>query len=283
MQFWQIRIENTNRCGYRCLMCPREKLTRPMGVMPFSDFSFVLKKLDFPFEGYLHLHGYGEPLLDEFLLEKVKMSRKKWPTAKILFYTTLGVEVKEALFSRLVKAGLSSIYISCYGFDPKSYSVIHGVDRFALFWKNLQTLSFVKKASSGFRIFMILPGPEMTSTFGLEQKGKADFLKKVEELGVELIGVTALHNYGDGRSYNQESKKPCARILPQTILQITWDLKVIPCCFDYNAQMVLGDLRTQSLKEIFESEPYEDLLKAHLFSDFSAYPVCQKCEGYPLG
>ena len=37
-----IRIETTNACGYRCVFCPREKMTRKIGSMSENDFSLVL-------------------------------------------------------------------------------------------------------------------------------------------------------------------------------------------------------------------------------------------------
>ena len=54
--------------------------------------------------------------------------------------------------------------------------------------------------------------------------------------------------------------------------------KVVPCCFDYNADIVFGDLRTQSIKEIYESEEYRNFLDAHRKGDLDAYPLCKNCD-----
>ena len=78
--FEQIRIENTNRCGYKCVMCPRDKHTRKQGLMPTKDFELVLDHIG-SFEGELHLHGFGEALLDKNLPDKVRLAKKKMPKA----------------------------------------------------------------------------------------------------------------------------------------------------------------------------------------------------------
>jgi len=51
--FKQIRIENTNLCAYKCIMCPREKLTRASGIMPLEDLAQVLDRIG---PGALEIH-----------------------------------------------------------------------------------------------------------------------------------------------------------------------------------------------------------------------------------
>lgn len=278
MNFKQIRIENTNACPCKCLICPREKMTRRVGTMSLEDFSLVLKRLDFSYEQILHLHGYGEPLLDPYLIQKVQMSRRQWPRAEIQFYSTLGVPVEKDFFSKIINAGVSTIYVSCYGWDEKSYRAFHGVDHFSQVLENLRHLCEAKKLCGNLMVLLWFSGKEMMDACLVQEKKRALFLRKLQEMGIDGIAEQELHNFGDGRTYHRDVQRRCFRLLPIEILQITWDLKVIPCCFDYNAQMPLGDMRLQTLKEIFDGRPYEDLLRAHFFSDFQQYPICQKCD-----
>jgi radical SAM protein with 4Fe4S-binding SPASM domain len=39
---------------------------------------------------------------------------------------------------------------------------------------------------------------------------------------------------------------------------ITWDGRVVPCCFDKDAHYVLGDLRKQSFREIWNGDAYDE-------------------------
>jgi len=54
--------------------------------------------------------------------------------------------------------------------------------------------------------------------------------------------------------------------------------KVIPCCLDFNASIVLGDLKKQSFHEIFSSDNYSKFINAHITNKLDNYPICQNCE-----
>ena len=56
---------------------------------------------------------------------------------------------------------------------------------------------------------------------------------------------------------------------------ILWDGKVVPCCMDYNAKMVLGDANKQHLKEIWES--YEWMREKHRQEKWGEIPICKTC------
>jgi radical SAM protein with 4Fe4S-binding SPASM domain len=63
---------------------------------------------------------------------------------------------------------------------------------------------------------------------------------------------------------------------------ITWDGRVVPCCFDKDAHHVLGDLRTQSFREVWNSAPYNDFRRS-LFTSRSSIEMCRNCsEGSPV-
>ena len=85
----EVRIENTNHCGYKCFFCPREELSRAKGYMSLSDLDLVLDRVD-DHRGQVDLHGFGEPLLDTLLPEKVRKVSSKWPEAKTRIISTLG-------------------------------------------------------------------------------------------------------------------------------------------------------------------------------------------------
>ena len=137
--FKQIRIENTNRCGYRCVMCPRDKHTRKQGVMSLEDFALVLSRIGL-FEGEVHLHGFGESLLDRALPAKVRLCKEKMPKALVGNYTTLGVPHPDSYFFDLIDSGIDVLLVSCYGYTRETYQAIHRRDAFEVVKKTLKPL-----------------------------------------------------------------------------------------------------------------------------------------------
>ncbi|MBN2478868.1 MAG: SPASM domain-containing protein [Parachlamydiales bacterium] len=280
--FKEVRIENTNACHYKCIMCPREKLMRKIGIMKNEDFLLVMKRLK-GFEGVFHLHGFGEPLLDRGLLEKVKLAKKYYPGSKSAIITTLGVKIENDYFEKLIKSGLDTLTVSIYGFTKKNYQQVHKFDGLNLVKKNLLKLSNAMKNKKGdFHANIKIPGPTNYPLITDENlEGIKSFIDWCENTGFKIKTWPYVHNYGIGRSYNlDQNKKVCPVIdgARKQILNITWDLNVVPCHFDFNSSIKIGNLRDKNLEEIFKSEKYFDFVLAHKTNNFSSFLVCQNCE-----
>ncbi|MCP5119411.1 MAG: radical SAM protein [bacterium] len=281
LRFEEIRIENTNRCGYRCHFCPRELMTRNQGVMPIADLDLVLERVG-RHRGRVDLHGFGEPLLDPNLIAKTALVRARWPEAEPTVYSTLGVEVPDAFFDRLLAAGLAELEVSFYGNSETAYREVHGAPRYSLALANLDRLARAARRRPGFRLVLRdhPTSPEETRP-AADQDSLHAFLKKWEDSGLAVLERRALHNYGNGRRYKPQGAGQSCSVAwgyRKRVLQVTWNLKVIPCCFDFDATVVLGDLRTQTLQQIFDSAVYRDFVTAHLENRLEAYPVCTACE-----
>lgn len=282
--FKEVRIENTNACGYKCVMCPREKQTRQIGYMPIEDLEIVLDRLA-SFSGDFHLHGFGEPLLDRSLTKKIQLVKENFPQAQTCIFSTLGVRLSEERLKDLALSGLDFLNVSLYGFSKDSYAKVHGFAGFELVKSNLLSLSqFIKEEKSRLRVHVKVPSPQVASSLPMVETAEAvSFCNWVESLGLEIAVWETVHNYGDGRAYNEPKQNrlcPVIEGMRRNILHVTWDLRVIPCCYDFNATIPFGNLRDQSLEEIFSSPEYLRFLLAHKTDDLSAYPVCQGCEKY---
>lgn len=286
--FEEIHIENTNSCGYKCRMCPRESQTRQIGFMSLEDFSFVLERIQpvqwiGSHQGVFHLHGFGEPLLDRRLIQKIEVLQKKYPSSSSLIFSTLGVSVKEDYFVKLLEAGLSTMIISLYGFIADDYKKIHGYDGLECVKQNLQSLSRAMQLFPNlFRAIIKIPGHALTSSLPVaEPPEKITFCQWAKELGFNLANWNYVHNYSSGRHYNMPNTErmcPVVNGKRKNILNITWDLNVIPCCYDFNATIQFGNLRQQSLEEIFLGPEYLAFIIAHQSADLAAYRICQNCE-----
>ncbi|MCK7504655.1 MAG: radical SAM protein [Desulfobacterales bacterium] len=106
-----ILIENTNRCNARCVMCPRETLTRKRGFMEFGLFEKIMKELSGASrKPVVHLHGFGEPLLDESLPERIKLA--KACGIKHTYLVTNASLLSPETSRKIIDAGLDTMKIS---------------------------------------------------------------------------------------------------------------------------------------------------------------------------
>lgn len=246
----QIRVENTNICVNECVMCPREKLTRPQGTMSYGNFVKVVNNLEVSYKCQLHFHGFGEPLLDKDLFNKIRYVKKNHRNFFTHFMTSLAI-ADEVACREIVDSGLDLLGVSCYGTNKEEYEKIFRRDSYQKVQDNISYLKgYIRKTGSGMQL-------------------------RVSDTCLDLA------NFSDGRAYNKPAgDKICPFItgLRRRVLQITWEGYIIPCCFDYDATITFGNIFQNSLKEIFKSAAYREFRKAHREKNHRQYRVCNSCE-----
>ena len=263
----QIRLENTNACNAHCTMCPRELLSRPKGFMDRDLFERILGQLDGREIKKFTIQGYGEPLLDKNFCHFIRRVKQELdcPT----FTVSNGSVITPEFAKEMVASGLDKIKISFYGTNKEEYEAIHRPLNYEKTVRGIEALIEAKQAA---RSKMIIR---------LQYIGKWwKFPRFAWQWGTRVrIGYNTFHNYGDGRDFNKtEGKaKPCP-ILNEPIFQILWTGEVVPCCYDFDGKMILGDLREQTIEEIWEGERYQAIREAHVTGDFREWPVCVTCD-----
>jgi hypothetical protein len=60
-------------------------------------------------------------------------------------------------------------------------------------------------------------------------------------------------------------------------VQINWKGIVVPCCYDYNEDIPLGNVAMQTVEEVVRGRPYEALRDSHR-DDFTKVPYCDQCD-----
>ncbi len=270
-----MRFEITTKCNYNCVICPRDRLTRKIETMSFDLFKKLLDKILSETTQYdtLTFPGMGEPLLDETLDKKIEYAKKR--NIKDILILTNGSLLNVKRFKELENLGVSSIRVSFYGNEPDSYSRVHGVNNKELFYKirdNLVEISKIKKSTKLLLTFNIVN----SSNDGCVR----DWINYWQDKA-DLIEVWYPHNWVYGRDYRrlQETKlKSCGRPFNGP-LQVQVDGTVNMCCFDFDGKLTLGDLKKESLKEIFSSSLFKKILKHHQSGDFRGSGlICENCD-----
>ena len=266
----EIRFEVTNRCNARCIMCPREKMKRPQGVLDPDLYKKVLDEAIAAGADKVSLENYGETFLDPYIFERAAYARSK---GMEVYTITNGSLLTEESCESIIKF-FNKIRISLYGMSKDVYDKIHRGLSFETVTGNIERLFRAReKYRSNIKIelyFLLMKENE--------HQMKA-FLDKYEKTA-DAVSIWKPHNWGDGRNYREAlsaKKITCGRPLIGPV-QVQWDGLVVPCCFDYDSRIVLGDLKKQTLHEALHGDAYNALRRAHESGEFSKYPFCDVCD-----
>lgn len=272
LQNREIRFEVTNRCNANCIMCPREKMTRSQGVL---DMETYIRTLDEACElgaTIVSLENFGETFMDPFFFERAAYARGK---GMEVYTISNGSLLNKRLADRAIFF-LDKIRFSVYGITKNVYESIHLGLKYDHVISNIEYLIEERNRRKS-----RVPKIEVYFLFMDENKHQIEDFKRKWMGCVDGIAIWKPHNWGDGRKYRvfeeNENKETCGRPAMGPI-QVQWNGLVVPCCFDYNSNIVLGDLNSQSLYEIITGPSYDKFRKAHIDKEFSLYPFCDTCD-----
>lgn len=275
----EVWIENTNCCNAECVMCPRDKHTRPIGFMPFSLFEKLIEEISEYKETVkrVHLHNYGEPLLDRELSRRIKLA-KDYGIEHVYFVTNASLLTPE-LSREIIVAGLDEFKISFYGTDRKTYNdTMKGLD-YDKTIKNVKEFFGIRKDVKSLK-------PKVTIQYIPQTKNQSRidaFLNLFDGVIDKDIGdslnICSLHNYGDGRNYHnvQTDGITSTCSYPWRTIVIMHDGKVVICCLDYNGVQVVGDVNKNTIREIWNGEQYKKVRNDFKGLRYRDYPICIKC------
>ncbi len=280
-----IGAELTNNCNLHCPECSSGSgaMMRKRGYMDFELFNKVIKELT-PYLYNVNLYFQGEPMLHPLFFSFAE-HRKSFRTVVSTNGHFLSVDNAE----KLVKSGLSELIISVDGIDQSTYSAYRINGDVNIVLDGIKNVSEAKKKfHSKIKIviqFIVnkLNEDQIPRMQQLADRFKASLsLKSMQILNNANVGLWLPIN----KRYRRYRKKDgefetknslpnrCARLWFNPV--ITWDGKVIPCCFDKDAEYVMGDLNTDSFREIWNGPKYR-IFRKSILSGRNMIEICRNC------
>lgn len=267
----EIRIENTNFCNARCVICPREKMTRPKVFMPMYHFEYLVDQAKDLSAKLISIFGFGEPLLDKHIIKRVEYCSNKGLDT---FITTNASLLNLDMTAGLLDAGLSKIRFSVHGIFGNYESVHQGLE-YDKVSRNVSNFVAMNKARYDEKCDV--------SIIAIPMNGEtvAQIVSAWRHMDIEIWKP---HNWGEGRKYRnitEKRQKTCGRVHSGPV-QIQADGKVIPCCFLTNGELILGNTYKNSIKDILKGKLYTSLRKKHESGDIRGLP-CETCDQLNTG
>jgi radical SAM protein with 4Fe4S-binding SPASM domain len=261
-----VQIESTNLCNAKCVFCPRDEMHRRQGVMDMDLFRKVVDECAALGITHVRVHNYGEPFLDRQLVEKVRYAKSR--AIKEVGMISNGSLITEDLARGMIDAGLDAINISVDASGKETFERTRVHLNYDTVIGNVRTLVRLRNELGRKR-------PKLILSF-VRQGNSADEQAFIDEWrGVaDKIHITDLHNWAGTLNAESDVQFPCYRMwLTFTVL---WDGRVSLCCADFDGRHILGDLRSSTIAEIWNSPAYRAVRTQQLRD--GGPEICRTCD-----
>ena len=287
---FSLSIEPTTACNLGCPECPSglKQFTRPTGRLDLTLHEKMIAQLKRPVF-YINYYFQGEPFLHPNFLELIKEAKRN----KIYTSTSTNAHfINEKMAGDIVESGLDRLIISIDGLTQETYENyrIHGkLDKVIVGTKEMVQAKLRLNSSTPHLIFQFLA-----------VKPNEHEIPQVFELGKEMgidevrIKSAQLYEFENGNPLMPENEKysryrkqadgtykmkyklgnHCWRMWSSSVL--TWDGKVVPCCFDKDAKHVLGTVADNDFKTIWHHPQYNAFRNAVL-TGRNDIEICKNC------
>jgi radical SAM protein with 4Fe4S-binding SPASM domain len=271
-----IDIGTTNLCNAQCIMCPHSKLKK-MGAMDMKLYAKIIDNCVRLKIKMITLSFFGEPLLDKGLIEKIEYAKRK--DIFVGFYSNASL-LNEDWANKLIQSGLDNITISFDGYSKETYEKIRKNLNFETTRRNILGLINERRKMNANhpKINLVLveleENKQEIKNFYQEWRNKVD--------GINIINMrnwaNDIQKEGTKESFHfnkRIKRKPCALIWLKMV--VDWNGDVVLCCDDWNHSTILGNLKKQTIEEIWKGEKLRKIREAHIKGEFNKVPLCSGC------
>lgn len=272
-----IYIETTNKCNANCIMCPHDKMKRPLETMDEDIFRRIvisMKESDLS-NTQLFLHKEGEPLCDENIISRITFANRELPNLKEMGINTNAMLLTKEKSDLLLESGINLVFFSVDGVCADTYEKIRLNCKYDIVEKNIEYfLISRKKKNKNIRVVMQM----LLTDFNKHEK--QEFINKWGKYDVEFY-FKKMHCYLDGNKSSFKTPdftrqmKVCDD--PFRLLVYYVNGNVGCCCWDYNNEYVIGNAREQDMLELFNNNNIEHMRMKQKGMDCGSVSPCNRC------
>lgn len=243
----EVEISESGMCNRKCSFCPRSDPDYP-DVNEFISEKLHKKLCDelseLNYSGLIIYSGFVEPMLDKNIYKLIEYAKSKNPKARIEIVSNGDVLNAE----RLLK-------IYDHGLDRMLISLYDGEEQYFKFKKlgedlNLNDYQYVLRKR---------------------------YLPEEQDFGITLSNRGGMLKNAEYKIAPQKEKIKQKCFYPSYKFFLDYNGDVLMCSHDWGKKNILGNLNTQSFKDIWLSDKYMEARKKLNNSDRSISP-CNVCD-----
>lgn len=288
-----IYLETTNVCNFKCRFCPESfsdyaETAGGLFRMGMDDYLHAVSEIEALMQPgqlkTLNFYMMGEPFANKLLTQFIAIAHERG-IAERLAVTTNGSLLKPDTWEPVIQSGLDYLRVSIYGGSGASHraNTASGIP-----------LERIVDNVGGFKAFRDARGATAPHIYvkmieSPDAQENQAFFERFSPIADE-IKLEPVMNWNDPSEGNlsgistdelmnsnflKHHKSACP--FPFYSLVIHSDLQVSVCCVDWNKKTVMGSLRQQSLRDIWQGTAMHEFRMRHLQHERHLLPGCASC------
>ena len=225
------------------------------------------------------LYLNNEPLTDPYIIERINYAKEKVPWASVHILTN-GSLLTENLTDKLINSKLDWIGISFHGIKKETIETAMGINyKIAL----NRILNFIDKAKEkrdvkDFIMVTFLRHKHLT----MEEKDET--MKFWQNRDIERISyfdgpISRAGNVMSLPQVRHKNIEGCTTIWANEMIHIVENGDIVLCCMDWKREIILGNVKNQSIYTIWNSDSYSEIRdKRDGKTASGANFICKRCE-----
>ena len=276
----RVLLEMTSMCNLSCRMCPRQNLKRPKMHFDKDLYLKVVDELDKHGVEGVWVYHLGESILHPDWKEIVTYVGNK-KNIELIWFSTNGVLFDEDCVDFILNSNVTFLNYSLHGTNERTFGYVSPPALYKFVRGHLESLLEKKK--------QLGRGPTLHIQM-IEQEGTKEnvneFLETFYPTG-EIVSINTLE-YANlpNNAFGLERARPplvktCQRISRGDCFIVS-NGDIQPCDATYNSEILLGNVKNNSVYEIWNSETRKSMLDLNNKGELHKIEHCRGCTDYDL-
>jgi len=288
-----LLIDTTNRCNAKCVWCPNPDLTN-VGAMDMVLYRKIIDNYG-QRGGVLTFGTFGEPLMDKHIKARIEYLKRYTKIHKIELLTN-AFFLNENIIPVILENGVG-VDISLDELDKKTFEDVKKMsfdvvrDNIVTFLEmnsqakqsvpvniRIKTMKTVEETMKQ-ELFKIITSYDCSVVMNTiddniisNWAGKLDKESFFQEHKIFKTSKTQFTH----KRFNQTNIAPCTQLWKWMV--IYWDGSVVLCCADMFSQTIVGDLKSNSISEIWNGPNMKSYRNQMVGRKRFEVPLCQDCD-----
>lgn len=273
-----LYIEPTGACNLRCSFCPTYESEKAKVLLDWDLFKRIVDEATPHGPRDFMMHKDGEPFIHPRFLDMLEYIKSQ-NSENYINFSTNGHFLKDGAAERLVELQVDRLVIGLRAATAETYKKIHEREGYEKVVENIKRLLAAKARRGSSRPKVVVQIVECDLT----RSEIEVFVRQWRDCDVD-IEIKSFQTWGGARtdsmatgvlSDGMDSRYPCLYLWKT--FAINADGIASMCCYDWNVQNIVGDVKTQTVQSIWHGEKMRSYRRIHLLGRLQEVPLCDKC------